>query len=172
MSMTSLGLSDEVIIAKIRSVSGSDGLNFDTSVDGLKSLKEAKVSDYVVKAMINPALPPTVVVSGAPMTPDPNLPPPEVGVYWKDGPAFSLVQGRTLTHQRREAARRASLPTESAPNIGMPLWKARLPRISSRIGALFSISMFPTATRPQTTFCSASRRKAITGNFKWEVSAG
>jgi len=100
ISMASLGLSDDVIIAKIRSVSGSDGLNFDTSVDGLKSLKEAKVSDSVVKAMINPALPPTVVVSGAPMTPDPNLPPPEVGVYWKDGPTFALVQGRTLTQQK------------------------------------------------------------------------
>lgn len=100
ISMTSLGLSDDVIIAKIRSISGSDGLNFDTSVDGLKSLKEAKVSDSVVKAMINPALPPTVVVSGAPLTTDPNLPPPEVGVYWKDGPTFALVQGRTLTQQK------------------------------------------------------------------------
>jgi hypothetical protein len=100
ISMASLGLSDEVIIAKIRSVSGSDGLNFDTSVDGLRSLKEAKVSDAIVKAMINPALPPTVVVSGAPMTMDPNLPPPEVGVYWKDGPTFALVQGRTLTQQK------------------------------------------------------------------------
>jgi len=100
ISMTSLGLSDDVIIAKIRSVSGSDGLNFDTTVDGLRSLKEAKVSDAVVKAMINPALPPTVVVSAAPLTLDPNLPPPEVGVYWKDGPTFALVQGRTLTQQK------------------------------------------------------------------------
>jgi len=33
--MTSMGLSDEVIIAKIRSVSDSDGLKFDTSLDGL-----------------------------------------------------------------------------------------------------------------------------------------
>src|SRR5882724_5614418 len=56
ISMVSLGLSDDVTIAKIRSVSGSDGLNFDTSVDGLKSLKDAKVSDAVLKAMINPAL--------------------------------------------------------------------------------------------------------------------
>lgn len=100
ISMTSLGLSDDIIVAKIRSVSGSDGLNFDTSVDGLKSLKEAKVSDSVVKAMINPALPPTVVVSGAPLATDPNLPPPEVGVYWKDGPTFAMVQGRTLTQQK------------------------------------------------------------------------
>jgi hypothetical protein len=100
IAMASLGLSDDVIIAKIRSVSGSDGLNFDTSVDALKSLKEAKVSDAIVKAMINPALAPTVVVAGAPLTADPNLPPPEVGVYWKDGPTFALVQGRTLTQQK------------------------------------------------------------------------
>jgi hypothetical protein len=100
VSMTSLGLSDDVIIAKIRSVSGSDGLNFDTSVEGLKSLKDSKVSDAVLKAMINPALPPTVVVSGAPITQDPNLPPPEVGVYWKDGPAFSLLLGKTLSQQK------------------------------------------------------------------------
>jgi hypothetical protein len=110
ISMASLGLSDDVIIAKIRSVSGSDGLNFDTSVDGLKSLKEAKVSDAVVKTMINPALPPTVVVAGVPMTPDPDLPPPEVGVYWKDGPTFSLVQGKTLT-QEKVGGRAASIFT-------------------------------------------------------------
>jgi hypothetical protein len=110
ITMASLGLSDDLIIAKIRSVSGSDGLNFDTSVDGLKSLKEAKVSDAVVKAMINPALPPTVVVTGAPMTPDPNLPPPEVGVYWKDGPTFALVQGKTLS-QEKVGGRAASIFT-------------------------------------------------------------
>jgi hypothetical protein len=34
------------------------------------------------------------------MTPDPNLPPPEVGVYWKDGPTFSLVQGKTFTEEK------------------------------------------------------------------------
>ena len=39
IEMVSLGLSDEVIIAKIRRVSESDGLKFDTSVDGLKTLK-------------------------------------------------------------------------------------------------------------------------------------
>lgn len=110
ISITSLGLSDDVIIAKIRSVSGSDGLNFDTSVDGLKSLREAKVSDAALKTMINPALPPTVIVASAPMTPDPNLPSPEVGVYWKDGPTFSLGQGKTLT-QEKVGGRAASIFT-------------------------------------------------------------
>lgn len=51
IQMVALGLSDDVIIEKIRSVSST---NFDTSVDGMKSLKTAKVSDAVLKAMINP----------------------------------------------------------------------------------------------------------------------
>jgi hypothetical protein len=44
--MVSLGLSDDVIIEEIRSVSAT---NFDTSIAGLKSLKAAKVSDAVRK---------------------------------------------------------------------------------------------------------------------------
>jgi Sel1 repeat len=50
IQMVSLGLSDDVIIEKIRSVSAT---NFDTSVQGLKALKAGKVSDAVLKAMIN-----------------------------------------------------------------------------------------------------------------------
>ena len=57
IAMVAAGLSDDVIIAKIRSVSGADGLKFDTSVDGLKALKAAKVSEAVIKVMINPAPP-------------------------------------------------------------------------------------------------------------------
>ena len=51
IQMVSLGLSDEVIIDKIQSVAST---SFDTSIDGLKSLKAAKVSDAVLKVMINP----------------------------------------------------------------------------------------------------------------------
>lgn len=98
IDMTALGLSDDVIIAKIRSVSGADGLAFDTSVDGLKALKAANVSDTVIKVMMNPApAPAPVVVAATAITNDPNLPPPEVGVYWKDGPTFVLIQGMNLS---------------------------------------------------------------------------
>jgi hypothetical protein len=98
IDMTALGLSDDVIIAKIRSVSGADGLALDTSVDGLKALKAANVSDAVIKVMLNPAPPPApVVMAATAVTNDPNLPPPEVGVYWKDGPTFVLIQGMTLS---------------------------------------------------------------------------
>jgi hypothetical protein len=51
IQMVSLGLSDDVIIEKVWSAAAT---NFDTSIEGLKLLKEAKVSDSVIKAMINP----------------------------------------------------------------------------------------------------------------------
>ena len=51
VEMLSLGLSDEVVVDKIHA---SDASNFDTSLDGLRALKAAKVSDAVIRAMINP----------------------------------------------------------------------------------------------------------------------
>lgn len=100
MDMTALGLSDDVIIAKIRSVPG-DGLKFDTSVEGLKALKAAKVSDAVIKVMVNPTpAPAPVIVAATAISNDPNLPPPEVGVYWKDAQTFVLIQGMTVTQAK------------------------------------------------------------------------
>ena len=100
VSLVSAGLSPDIVIAKIRAANGADGLNFDTSVDGLKSLKSANVPDSVIAAMINPTPAPTVIAASAPMTMDPNLPPPEVGVYWKDGGAFNLIPGFALTNEK------------------------------------------------------------------------
>jgi S1-C subfamily serine protease len=51
MQMVAFGLSDDVIVEKIRSASAT---NFDTNLDALKALKAAKVSDTVLKVMINP----------------------------------------------------------------------------------------------------------------------
>src|SRR5260370_8678828 len=50
-AMVSLGLTDEVIIDKIHAAGATD---FDTSVAGLTALKQAKESDAVIRAMINP----------------------------------------------------------------------------------------------------------------------
>ena len=100
IDMVNLGLSDDVIIAKIRSVNGADELRFDTSVNGLKALKAAKVSDAVIKVMINPAPPVSVVAAATPVSVDPNLPPPEVGVYWKDGATFVLIQGQAISQSK------------------------------------------------------------------------
>jgi hypothetical protein len=98
ISMTSIGLSNDVIIAKIRSESSAGAVKFDTSVEALQALKAAKVSDEVIKVMLNPA--PTsvaIVAGGSAVSTDPNLPPPEVGVYWKDGANFVLLQGLALS---------------------------------------------------------------------------
>lgn len=118
IAMVKLGLSDDLIIAKIRATgsAGADAAAFDTSVDGLKSLKDGNVSDAVIKVMINPAPPPAPVTTAvAPMTIDPNLPPPEVGVYWKDGPAFDLIQGRALD-QTKVGGRAGSYFTDGMRN--------------------------------------------------------
>src|SRR4029077_21198411 len=94
IEMAKLGLSDDVIITKIRQAyeAGPDAVSFDTSVDGLKALKAANVPDSVIKVTISPAPPPAAVVAGtSPISVDPNLPPPEVGVYWRDERKFILI---------------------------------------------------------------------------------
>ncbi len=75
IEMVKLGLSDDVILAKIRQAyeAGTDAVSFDTSIDGLKALKAANVPDSVIKVMINPAPPPApVVVGSSPISVDPN----------------------------------------------------------------------------------------------------
>ncbi len=118
IAMVKLGLSDDVIVAKIRATGagGAGTLAFDTSVDGLKALKDGNVSDAVIKVMIDPAPPPAPVVAAvAPMSMDPNLPPPEVGVYWKDGSNFVLIQGRALD-QTKVGGRAGSYFTDGMRN--------------------------------------------------------
>jgi hypothetical protein len=101
--MVQLGLSEDVIIAKIRAMSatGPDSVSFDTTTEGLKNLKAASVPDSVIKVMINPAPAPATIIAGsAPTTMDPGLPPPEIGVYWKNGVNFILIQGQALTNAK------------------------------------------------------------------------
>jgi hypothetical protein len=78
IEMVSLGLSDGVIIDKIHTTEEAD---FDTSLAGLKALKAAKVSDAVIRAMINPH--PGMTVSQARAVPTANTSgvPREIGVY-------------------------------------------------------------------------------------------
>jgi len=76
--MASLGLSDDLIIDKIHATQAAE---FDTSVAALRTLKAAKVSDAVIRAMISPhpggsVVSNTVAASGAN-----NTLPLEVGVY-------------------------------------------------------------------------------------------
>lgn len=100
IDMVSLGLGDDVIVAKIRAAQDA---KFDTSTDGLKALKAAKVSDAVIKVMIDPramdvpavaAAGAAAAAAGAPAD-DPNLPPKEVGVYWRMERAGFRSRART-----------------------------------------------------------------------------
>jgi len=50
IDMVSLGLSDDLVIDKIKASKASD---FDTSLAGLKALKQGKVSDAVIRVMIH-----------------------------------------------------------------------------------------------------------------------
>src|ERR1700723_4177318 len=96
VSMVQMGLSEEVITAKIRAMNAADpgSLRFDTSVEALQALKAASVPDGVMRVMINPAPSATLIAQGAaPLTLDPNLPPPEVGVYWRDESRFLFIDG-------------------------------------------------------------------------------
>ena len=60
IEVVKMGLSDDVIISKIRAASsgGADAISLDTSVEGLRGLKAASVPDSIIKVMINPAPPP------------------------------------------------------------------------------------------------------------------
>jgi hypothetical protein len=79
MEMVSLGLSDDLVIDKIHSAGATD---FDTSIDALKALKAAKVSDALIRVMINPHPAPAVssVPVVAPPASDSGIP-DEAGVY-------------------------------------------------------------------------------------------
>ncbi len=99
IDMTALGLSDDVIITKIHGATKPENLAFDTSTAGLKNLTAAHVSDAVIKVMINPAAPPPPAPSAGGAS-DPNLPPQEVGVYWKDGHAFMRIEGEILSQAK------------------------------------------------------------------------
>jgi hypothetical protein len=80
LDMVSMGLGDDVILEKIRTAPETD---FTTDLESLKALKAAKVSDPVIRAMINPkaaAAPaaPTAAAPAAAANPDV---PEDIGVY-------------------------------------------------------------------------------------------
>jgi len=84
IEMLGLGLTDDVVIDKIHAATATD---FDTSVTGLKALKAAKVTDAVMRAMINPHPPavPGTLATGqntpANTNPDDPASPHDPGIY-------------------------------------------------------------------------------------------
>lgn len=103
IDMVGLGLGEDVIIEKIRA---AEDPAFDTSMDGLKALKAAQVPDTIIKVMINPKAgmaAPAAMAAAAPgggVAEDPNLPPREVGVFWKDGANWVLIDGQAVSQAK------------------------------------------------------------------------
>lgn len=100
IEMVSLGLSNDLIVDKIHA---TDATDFDTSVEGLKSLKAANVPDTVIRAMVVPYPAASGNASSAPGQEnpesadlnDPNSP-HDSGIYiyakTKDGPKMFLLE--------------------------------------------------------------------------------
>ena len=105
IDMVGLGLGEDVIIEKIRAAQDPA---FDTSTDGLKALKAAQVPDSIIKVMINPkaglaapAAPAAMAAApGGGVAEDPNLPPREVGVFWKDGANWVMIDGQAVSQAK------------------------------------------------------------------------
>ena len=120
IALVSSGISEDLILAKIRAAAatGSNATSFDTSVDGLKQLKSANVPDAIIKAMIDPTPPASqsVVAVSAPTSLGPDLPPPEVGVYWRDGSRFVLIEGQYIS-QSKVGGKAANVFTYGIRNV-------------------------------------------------------
>jgi hypothetical protein len=100
IDMVALGLGDDVVISKIHAALET---KFDTELDAMKALKVAKASDAVIAAMVNPKPPaPIAAASVAPAAPpdDPNLPPKEVGIYWRDGKTWIPIDGQNVSQAK------------------------------------------------------------------------
>jgi hypothetical protein len=80
IDMVALRLSDDLIVDKIHATAATD---FDTNVAGLKTLKLNKVSDAVIRAMINAGRAPSTAnsVTPAPSSDSSFGPPLEAGMY-------------------------------------------------------------------------------------------
>lgn len=102
IEMVRAGLSEDVIISKIRAIATAEpaSLALDTSVEGLKKLKDLNVSDSLLRVMISPSAFSDPTVGPTAITTDANLPPAEVGVYWKNSGKFEFIQGQTISHAK------------------------------------------------------------------------
>jgi hypothetical protein len=117
VDMVTAGLSDDVIIAKIRMADLKEMLSFDTSVEGLKALRDAHVPAPIMQVMINPVAPlATVSGEALPGAANPDLPPPEVGVYWRNDSDFVPIEGQTIS-QSKVGGKAGSLFTDGIRSL-------------------------------------------------------
>ncbi len=126
IGLASAGLSDDIIIAKIRRAASN---NFDTSVSGLKTLKSAGVSGRVIRVMIDPTAPDSVSAPAASV--EPPAPPSEndplsahsPGIYVLAPGADGAVQ---LTKLQRVTAKQAKTSGMLASAMSYGIAKAHV----------------------------------------------
>jgi hypothetical protein len=125
MDMVSMGLGDDVVIEKIHT---AEATQFDTSLDGLKALKAAKISDAVIKVVVNPKPAAAALATVASEWPD------EVGVYayvkgklvevtpevvnWRSGGVLkSMATGGLTKGHVNGAIREGKSPLQTTPPV-------------------------------------------------------
>ncbi len=79
LDMVSMGLSDDVILEKIRTAPET---GFATDLESLKALKAAHVSDPVIRAMINPKAAAAPAAAAPAVAANPDIP-DDIGIYLK-----------------------------------------------------------------------------------------
>ena len=126
--LVALGLSDDVVVDKIHAAGVTD---FDTSLDALRALKTARVSDAVIRVMINPHPAPVAgaipaAVSSTPVNTNPNDPnaPHDPGIYMyskgRDGVQMTMLEP-TVYSQGKSGGVFASAMTYGIAKVK---WKA------------------------------------------------
>jgi hypothetical protein len=162
IEMVKLGLSDTVIIEKIR----QSEHNFDTSLDGLKQLKAANVSNTIIAVMVNPQSAAASVSAGAANSrtavatepaaarnPATSYPiPADKGAYLWDGKKLHLLYQSTV------------------PSMGANFWRSMAPFVKKKmelqlVGAQAKASF----DDPQPTILVSGLGEVIPGvpAFRW-----
>jgi hypothetical protein len=122
IEMVSLGLSDDLIVDKIHAAEATD---FDTSIESLKSLKEAKVSDTIIRAMINPH-PGFAADQKQPAKTDPNDPnsvhDPGIYMYAKSRDGVKMVMLEPTVYSQGKSG--GVLKSAMTYGIAKMKWKA------------------------------------------------
>jgi hypothetical protein len=125
IDMVALGLSDDLIVDKIHATPASD---FDTSITGLKTLKLHKVSDAVIRAMLNPGSIPSVPSNATPATPVAiGGAPMDAGVYLVSYGKQKEVEPEVVNWQTGGVAKKAITLTIVKGDLNGKVAKPRSP---------------------------------------------
>lgn len=114
ISMVEAGLSDDVIISRIR----QEGKPFDLSADDMIRLKKAKVSDAVMKAMMNP----NAGAPSAPSTPVAGTPPAAGAQSAAASTASPAPSEKQTTSEAAGAAQSNQAEAQPAPAKKKGFW--------------------------------------------------